>query len=374
MTMQDTSPLAAEVRQLIKARGPMPLARYMSLCLTHPEHGYYMSRDPFGVSGDFTTAPEISQMFGELIGLWVASVWQSLGSPESINVIELGPGRGTLMADALRAAKVVPAFDEAITVHLVETSPVLHDIQRLKLAQTDKPVTWYESVEDLPDEPAIIVANEFFDALAVNQAVRQADGWYERTVAVNDDGELTFSLAADPLMNFEQTLPQAVREAPLGAVFEWRSSRAAYDIARRIRHGGAALIIDYGHVNSDVGSTFQALRNHRYDDPLGAPGLADLTAHVDFEALANAAASMGARVHGPIEQRAFLKSIGIDKRALGLKARSPDRSTEIDAALARLTADGETGMGQLFKVMALSDPDLTSLAGFETWRTVAGSE
>jgi SAM-dependent MidA family methyltransferase len=204
--------------------------------------------------------------------------------------------------------------------------------------------------------------------------VRQADGWYERTVAVNEDGELTFSIASDPLMNFEQTLPQAVRHAPLGAVFEWRSNRAAYEIGRRIRRGGAALIIDYGHVNSDVGSTFQALRNHRYDDPLGAPGLADLTAHVDFEALANAAASMGARVHGPIEQRAFLKSIGIDKRALGLKARSPDRSTEIDAALARLTADGETGMGQLFKVMALSDPNLTSLAGFETWRTVAGSE
>ncbi len=249
MTMQDTSPLAAELRQLIKARGPMPLARYMALCLTHPEHGYYMSRDPFGVSGDFTTAPEISQMFGELIGLWVASVWQSMGSPESINFIELGPGRGTLMADALRAAKVVPAFDEAITVHLVETSPVLHDIQRLKLAQIDKPVSWHASIEDLPDEPAIIVANEFVDALAVNQAIRQADGWYERTVAVNDDGELTFSIAADPLMNFEQTLPENIRHAPLGAVFEWRSARPAYEIARRIRRGGAALIIDYGHAN-----------------------------------------------------------------------------------------------------------------------------
>jgi NADH dehydrogenase [ubiquinone] 1 alpha subcomplex assembly factor 7 len=366
--------LETEIRRRIAIAGPMPVMHYMTLCLTHPELGYYMTTDPFGVTGDFTTAPEISQMFGELIGLWVASIWQSMGSPESINFIELGPGRGTLMADALRAAKVVPAFDQAITVHLVETSPVLHDIQRLKLAQTDKPVTWHESVEDLPDEPAIIVANEFFDALAINQAVRQADGWYERTVAINDDGELSFSLAADALMNFEQTLPEAVRNAPFGAVFEWRSNRAAYEIARRIRRGGAALVIDYGHVKSDVGSTFQALRNHRYDDPLGAPGLADLTAHVDFEALANAGASMGARVHGPIEQRAFLKSIGIDKRALGLKARSPDRSTEIDAALARLTAEGETGMGQLFKVMALSEPDLTSLAGFESWRTVAGSE
>jgi SAM-dependent MidA family methyltransferase len=374
MTMQDASPLAAEVRRLIEQRGPMPLTRYMSLCLTHPEHGYYMSRDPFGVSGDFTTAPEISQMFGELIGLWVASVWQSMGSPETVNFIELGPGRGTLMADALRAAKVVPAFDEAITVHLVETSPVLRDIQRLKLAQFEKLVTWHESVEDLPDEPAIIVANEFFDALPVNQAVRQADGWYERTVALNDDGELVFGMAPEPLANFELTLPAAVRYAPLGAVFEWRSHRTAYEVARRIARGGAALIIDYGHMQSDVGSTFQALRNHRHDDPLGAPGSADLTAHVDFEALAHAAASMGARVHGPVEQRVFLKSIGIDKRALGLKARSPERSAEIDSALARLTAEGETGMGEMFKVLALSDSNLTSLPGFETWRSVATSE
>ena len=187
MNAQDKTPLAVEVRQLIELRGPMPLSRYMSLCLTHPEYGYYMSRDPFGVAGDFTTSPEISQMFGELIGLWAAAVWQSMGAPEKINLVELGPGRGTLLVDALRAAKVVPAFEQAISLHLVETSPVLRELQRLKLGQTET-IRWYDSVEDLPSEPAIVVANEFFDAIAINQAIKQADGWYERTVTVDGSG------------------------------------------------------------------------------------------------------------------------------------------------------------------------------------------
>ena len=363
MNPQDKTPLAIEVRRLIELRGPMPLSRYMSLCLTHPEHGYYMSRDPFGVAGDFTTSPEISQMFGELIGLWAAAVWQSMGAPEKINLVELGPGRGTLLADALRAAKVVPAFEQAIGIHLVEASPVLRELQRLKLGQTET-ITWYDSVEDLPSDPAIVVANEFFDAVSVNQAVKQADGWYERTVTVDSSGELVFGTSKDPLPNFEQTLPGIVREAPLGAIFEWRSNRLPYELARRVKLGGAALIIDYGHTRTDVGSTFQALRNHRYDDPLGEPGRADLSAHVDFEALAHAAASLGARVHGPVEQRVFLTNIGIEKRALGLKTGSPERGVEIDTALARLTAEGETGMGQMFKVIALSDPNLASLPGF----------
>jgi NADH dehydrogenase [ubiquinone] 1 alpha subcomplex assembly factor 7 len=372
MSTQDiTAPLATELRRLITLRGPMPLARYMSLCLTHPEHGYYMSRDPFGVAGDFTTSPEISQMFGELIGLWAAAVWQSTGARSSINLVELGPGRGTLMADALRAAKVMPAFEQAVTVHLVETSPVLRDLQRLKLGQFEQPMTWHESVDDVPDGPAIIVANEFFDALSINQAVRQADGWYERTIALDDNGDLVFGVGPQALQNFEQTLPEHIRAAPLGAVFEWRSHRVAFELARRVKRGGAALIIDYGHVRSAVGSTFQALRNHRYDDPLNAPGLADLSAHVDFEALADAAAGIGARVHGPIEQGDFLRAIGIEKRALGLKARSPERSSEIDAALARLTAEGETGMGRMFKVLALSDPKLTALPGFTGGRSWA---
>jgi NADH dehydrogenase [ubiquinone] 1 alpha subcomplex assembly factor 7 len=369
MSVQDTAPLAAELRRLIELRGPIPLSRFMAMCLTHPEHGYYMSRDPFGVAGDFTTSPEISQMFGELIGLWAASVWQTMGAPERINLVELGPGRGTLMADALRAAaKAMPAFDEAVALHLVETSPVLRDLQRLKLTLAEKAVTWHESVEDLPQAPSIIIANEFFDAIAINQAIKESDGWHERTVALDANGDLVFSTGADPLLNFEQTLPDSVRGAPPGSVFEWRSHRVPYEIARRVTRGGAALIIDYGHVRSHVGATFQALRNHRYDDPLNAPGLADLTAHVDFEALAHGAASMGARVHGPIEQRAFLRGIGIEKRALGLKAGSPEQSAEIDAALARLTAEGATGMGQMFKVLGLADPKLPGLPGFDGWR------
>jgi SAM-dependent MidA family methyltransferase len=235
-----------------------------------------------------------------------------MGTPIQINLVELGPGRGTLMADALRAAKVMPAFDEAITLHLVEASPVLRELQRLKLAQVEKPTTWYESVEELPNLPSIIIANEFFDAVAVNQAVRQDDGWHERTVALDANGDFVFSLGAEPLSNFEQTLPAGVRSAPVGAVFEWRSNRVPFELARRVKLGGAALIIDYGHLRSDVGETFQALRNHRHDDPLAAPGHADLSAHVDFEALADAAASIGARVHGPIEQRTFLRNMGIE--------------------------------------------------------------
>ena len=288
----------------------MPLARYMALCL-----------DPSGArllhaaairsasSGDFTTAPEISQMFGELIGLWAASVWQSMGAPASINLVELGPGRGTMMADALRAAKVVPAFEQAITVHLVETSPVLRDIQRLKLGEIDEPVTWHESVEDRPGRPAIIVANEFFDALADQSGGRRRTAGTSGRWRSTTDGELAFSIAADPLHEFRADAARRPSAMPRSA----RCSNGArslrrIELARRIKRGGAALIIDYGHVQSDVGVTFQAVRNHRYDDPLDAPGLADLSAHVDFEALADAAASIGRARPRADRARAFCKA------------------------------------------------------------------
>ena len=361
------APLDAEIRRLIKLAGPMPVAEFMGLCLGHPKHGYYVTHDPIGASGDFTTSPEISQMFGELVGLWAAAVWRNMGAPGNIRLIELGPGRGTMMLDMLRAANVMREFRRLVTVDLVETSATLTARQKQTLAIPELSASWYESLADVPDGPAIIVANEFFDALPINQAVKLADGWHERVIGVNDKGGLSFGLAPDPLKFFEQTVPPQVRMAEVGSIYEWRSDSQVLEIGRRVvRGGGAALIVDYGHLDSMVGDTFQALRGQRKADPLVAPGLADVTAHVDFQALGMAAETIGARVHGPIDQATFLRRLGIEQRAVNLKAVAPpDKAKAVDVALGRLTAGGPTGMGTMFKVVALSPPGIKSLPGFE---------
>jgi SAM-dependent MidA family methyltransferase len=366
--MMDTPPLDADIRRRIAVAGPMPVSQFMHLCLSHPEHGYYTTRDPLGRAGDFITAPEISQMFGELIGLWAAEVFRLMGAPASVLLVELGPGRGTLMADALRAAKAAPEFRNAVAVHLVETSPTLRQCQRDTLANLDVPMHWHDALADVPEAPSIIVANEFFDALPVNQVVKQADGWHERVVELDPNDAFAFSVVAEPLRWFEQTLPRGVREAPLGSIYEWRSDHVVLEMSHRLqRSGGAALVIDYGHTTSAAGETLQALRNHAFSDPLSAPGLADLTAHVDFEAIASAAQSIGARTHGPIEQALFLRRLGLEIRAASLKAVAPPSATpKIDAAVARLTEGGRTGMGTLFKVLGLSDPQLATLPGFHS--------
>jgi NADH dehydrogenase [ubiquinone] 1 alpha subcomplex assembly factor 7 len=366
--MADASPLESEIRRLIALAGPMPVSEFMSLCLGHPKYGYYITRDPIGAGGDFTTSPEISQMFGELIGLWTAAVWRLMGSPASVRLIELGPGRGTMMADMLRAANVMREFRQAILVHLVETSPALVARQKHTLANLDVALAWHDSLADVPHGPAIIVANEFFDALPINQAVKQADGWHERVVAIDAEGKLAFALAPEPLKFFEQTVPPQVRMAEVGSLYEWRSDTQALEVGRRVvRGGGAALIIDYGHVDSMVGDTFQALRGQRKTDPLTEPGRSDVTAHVDFQALGSAAESIGARVHGPIDQATFLRRLGIEQRATNLKAVAPpDKAKAVEVALARLTAGGSAGMGALFKAMGLSAPALRTLPGLET--------
>jgi NADH dehydrogenase [ubiquinone] 1 alpha subcomplex assembly factor 7 len=366
--MVEDNPLAAEIRRRISMAGPMPVSQFMELCLSHPEHGYYMARDPLGSHGDFITAPEISQIFGELIGLWAAEVWRLIGRPADIHLIELGPGLGTLILDALRASKAAPEFRTALAVHLVETSPALRQRQRETLADFDVPIFWHGSLSDIPAGPAIVLANEFFDALPIHQAIKQSDGWHERVVAFDKEGDLAFGLAAAPLRSFDQALPHQVRRAPVGAIYEWRPDRVVADMSRRVsQDGGAALVIDYGHATSAPGDTLQAVRGHSYSDPLAEPGLADLTAHVDFEALASSARSAGARTHGPIEQAVFLRRIGIDIRAVALKAAAPQAmTTKIDASVARLTAGGRTGMGALFKVIALSHPELASLPGFDS--------
>jgi NADH dehydrogenase [ubiquinone] 1 alpha subcomplex assembly factor 7 len=365
--MTDITPLEAEIRRRIAAAGPMPVAEFMALCLTDRAHGYYTTRDPLGERGDFVTSPEVSQMFGELVGLWMAAVWQRMGEPANVRLVELGPGRGTMMADALRAAKVVPAFREAAVLHLVEVSPVLQAEQERTLAQVPVPMFWHAALKDVPPGPAIVVANEFFDALPVSQAVKAEDGWHERQVGVDAEGRLVFTLAPAPIAGFERLLPARVREAGLDAVFEWRADTTAFELGRRLAgDGGAALVIDYGHVQSAPGDTLQAVGRHAYADPLAAPGTVDLTAHVDFEALATAVEAMGARSHGPIEQGVLLKRLGIEARAAALKAKAaPAAAATVDAALARLTGHGRSGMGALFKAAAFSHPSLGTPPGFE---------
>jgi NADH dehydrogenase [ubiquinone] 1 alpha subcomplex assembly factor 7 len=362
----ERTPLDAVIRARIARDGPMPIATFMALCLYDPDHGYYLRGDPLGAGGDFVTAPEVSQMFGEMIGLWAAEVWQEIGAPAVVHLIEIGPGRGTMMLDAIRAARAAPEFRRALRVHLVEVSPALRQRQGQTLRDAgDVPVRWHTTLAEAPPGPAIMLTNEFFDALPVHQAERRPTGWYERRITVNAGDELAFTLAAEPIADFECHVPPAVAKAPVGAVFEWRTDRFAADLASRVRQDGVALVIDYGHEASAAGDTFQAVRSHRYASPLAMPGRTDLTAHVDFAALARAATTVGTRTHGPVEQGMWLKRIGIETRARTLAAAvAEDKRPRIAADLTRLVGTGPADMGSLFKAMAISAPQITHLPGF----------
>jgi SAM-dependent MidA family methyltransferase len=373
--MTDTrTALDAEIRARIARDGPMRVADFMALCLYDPEHGYYTNRLPFGVRGDFVTAPEISQMFGEMVAVWAVETWLAMGMPDPVALIECGPGRGTMIADILRATRLQEPFRKTLSVHLVETSPALQKLQRETLSvvnappqygpNTVAPLHWHAAIDDAPAIPSIILANEFFDALPVHQAERRPDGWHERVVTVDAGDTLTFAVAPGPLSGTE--LPPSTAAAPVGAIFEWRPRDAATAIARRVAAGGVALIIDYGHVKSATGDTFQAVRSHRYVSPLASPGLADLTAHVDFEALGRVAQEAGVRVHGPVAQGAWLKRMGIEVRAAMLQANASEKkSIDIAEDLLRLTGTGPGQMGALFKAIAFSSPQITQLPGFE---------
>ena len=363
------TPLAAVLRDEIRQSGPVTLARYMEQALYHPTLGYYRSRDPLGAAGDFTTAPEISQMFGEMLGAWLAATWQQMASPAGVHLIELGPGHGTLMSDALRATRAVTGFHDAVTLHLVETSAPLRAAQAATLAQSGITPIWHDSIDTIPDGLVLLVANEFLDALPIHQFERTAYGWRERLVTPDesDDDRFRFVLSDDDASVLP---PERLRDAPSGTI--WETSPASHttvrSIANRIaRHGGAALFIDYGYAEQSGGDSLQALQGHRRHEPLEAPGSADITAHVDFTALADTAEAEGGTAQGPVDPGAVLLGLGLEARAERLRQAAltrnrADQAAAVATAYKRLIAPTE--MGSLFKALALTGRNQPAPPGF----------
>jgi len=355
------------LRARIASDGPLTVADYMAEALTHPARGYYTTGDPFGAAGDFVTAPEISQMVGELLGLWAAEAWQRLGRPPNLRLVELGPGRGTLLADLLRAASWVPGFRESLRLDLVEVSPALRASQAARLAAAGVAPSWYDTLAQVPDDaPSLCLANEFFDALPVRQLVRLPAGWCERLVTAEPDRPgLVFALGP-PSPKAAAYVPPALRDAPPGSVVEVSPAALslATELGRRVANrGGAALILDYGRAAPAAEATLQALRRHARAEPLADPGSADLTAHVDFPMLAQALAEGGATIHGPVPQGDFLHGLGIAERAEVLRRHATAAQAEaLDAAVARLCAADQ--MGTLFKALAAVPPGFGVPAGF----------
>ncbi|MDY0883888.1 class I SAM-dependent methyltransferase [Dongia soli] len=361
--------LRHQIAQQITAQGAVTVAEFMRLALAARHLGYYASRDPLGRQGDFITAPEISQMFGEMIGFWCVDTWHRLGSPSRFRLIELGPGRGTLMADALRAARLAPDFLGAFDLHLVEISQPLIATQGQALGAYHP--QWHETLDTVPAGPAILIANEFFDALPIHQFEMTSSGWRERGVTLaegssSDDDDVAFAwtlLPCGPQLAFLRPVHQSAKPGDIAEVSP--ASMAICDqIARRCSaDGGAALLIDYGPAKSGLGDSLQALRQHRYHDPLQDVGAADLTAHVDFAALMDVGRLAGCACFGPLTQGAFLRALGIEMRAARLSRGQGDEvASEIANALRRLIDPAE--MGSLFKVSALAGPQLSDLAGF----------
>jgi len=355
--------LGARLVRHIRAHGPMTLASFMAMALHDPDAGYYACRQPLGAAGDFITAPEISQIFGELIGLACADFWRSMGSPDPVTVAELGPGRGTLMADFLRAASGLPEFRKAIRLVLVEASPVLREMQRQRLAAFDP--LWVSRVDEVPEGPLLLVANEFLDALPVRQLVRGKREWGERLVAI--DAGATLCLADGPESPTVSLLvPPPRRVAAEGTVVEIRPAAGmlAAALAERLtRQPAAAWFIDYGYAGASPGATLAAIGKHRAVGILDRPGSADLSAHVDFAAFAEAATAGGAAVHGPVTQRDYLIALGAEARLGALLRRAaPAQRPVLESGLRRLIDPAE--MGTLFKVLAVTSPGLPAPAGF----------
>ncbi|MEQ8369409.1 MAG: SAM-dependent methyltransferase [Alphaproteobacteria bacterium] len=372
------TPLAAILARRIARDGPMTLADYMAVCLGHSEYGYYRRNEPFGAAGDFITAPDISQMFGELIGLWCLEMWNRMGRPDPVLLVELGPGRATLLVDALRATRRARHWHAALRLHLVESSQSLRARQADALA--DGTPVWHSDVSTLPDGPMILLANEFFDALPVRQLVRRDDGgsgWSEMLVALDGAGRLVCAPAARESL-LAGTLTERQRALPVGSIVEVPVAGSALvaHIAQRLTDpagGGVALLVDYGYGEDErdgessgaaLGATLSAIRRHRHEPILARPGEADLSAHVDFSALARAAAAAGAQTWGPQSQGRFLNQLGIEERARQLAQAAPAQVAATIGAAARLTAAGQ--MGDLFKVLAIAGPGQAVPPGFDT--------
>lgn len=337
----------------------------MAEALGHPQHGYYTKPrregDPFGIAGDFITAPEISQVFGELLGLWAIDLWQRLEISGAVQLVELGPGRGSLMLDMLRVIARQPKMSENLSVHLVETSPTLRARQKDLLRKSNVPISWHDHLSDLPVKPFILVANEFFDALPVRQFRRQEDGWHEVMVGIDREGNLTLGVAPDTI-----ALPNLLPSLSTGDVIEWCPAAGGIvsEIAQRLHQvPGTALLIDYGYNASAGLPTLQAVQNHRSVDLLTEPGGVDISAHVDFSALATQGKAKGIAVHGPVDQGTFLRRLGAEIRCKQLEMAAPDKAEIIRKGVARLIEPEQ--MGTLFKVIAFTQAQTSLSSGFE---------
>jgi NADH dehydrogenase [ubiquinone] 1 alpha subcomplex assembly factor 7 len=354
-TSTGTASLAARLRTRIRKHGPIPLTDYMEMCLSDPQGGYYASRLPIGKSGDFITAPEISQIFGELVGLWAVAVWKSMGAPAQLIVAELGPGRGTLMADALGAWRSVPQFLASVAIAMVETSATLRKVQQETLAGSPVPIEWYTRIEDVPEGPLIVLANEFIDALPIRQLIRRGSEWRERCVTLGASGE--FTLTDGAAIRDDAALSHTLAESAAdGAILELRPAAdgCVAHLATRATHAPlAALIVDYGYARPSFGDTLQAVRAHEFADPFAAPGETDLTAHVDFAALKRGAEAQRLAAHGPMAQGEFLLKLGLGaRRDRLLQTARADQRDAIASGAARLVDPHK--MGVLFKVLALT--------------------
>jgi len=363
--------LLSRLTRQIKAEGPISVAEYMTLCLLDPVDGYYPTRDPLGSEGDFITAPEISQMFGEIIGLWCIQSWKDMGCPDTLHLIELGPGRGIMMSDILRAGQLDKAFIKAVRVHLIEASAALEAVQGKTLAHAPCPVSWAQDLSKVETGPSLIIGNEFLDCLPIRQFIQKdrfagRKGWQERMVMLDEEGRLSFGVSPTPISDVMQdTLPSSQAEATNDALIE--TCPAALQILDQIKArfetgSGRAFFIDYGPETTEFGDTLQALKRHEKVGVFSDPGNTDLTARVDFAALTEIANTLDIAVTQPVTQREFLSKLGLEMRAVALSRAKPESKAKIARQLHRLTDTSE--MGELFKAICFQSNDLELPIGF----------